>query len=38
VRGQPPVSVSVAVLVIVAIVAASIWILERRVRAVEVVS
>jgi ABC-2 type transport system permease protein len=38
VRSQPPVSVPVAIVVIVGLIAVSIWVLERRVRAVEVVS
>jgi ABC-2 type transport system permease protein len=38
VRAQPPVPVPVAVAIIVALIAASIWVLERRVRAVEVVA
>jgi ABC-2 type transport system permease protein len=38
VRAQPPVPLSVAVVVIVALIAASIWVLERRVRAVEIVA
>jgi hypothetical protein len=39
-RGQasPPVPVYVAVLLIVGIIAVSIWILERRIRGVEVVA
>jgi hypothetical protein len=38
VRAQPPVPVFAAVLVIVGVIAASIWILERRVRPVEIVA
>jgi hypothetical protein len=38
VRANPPVPVPVAVLVIVLLIAASFWILERRIRAVEVVA
>ena len=37
VRAQPPVPVSVAVLVVLVLIGVSIWILERRIRAVEVV-
>jgi ABC-2 type transport system permease protein len=38
VRAEPPVSVGVAVGVIVALIAVSIWVLERQVRGVEVVA
>jgi ABC-2 type transport system permease protein len=38
IRANPPVPVSVAVLVIVLLIAASFWVLERRVRAVEIVA
>jgi hypothetical protein len=38
VRATPPVPVPVAILVIVLLIGASIWVLERRVRAVEVVA
>ena len=38
IRANPPVSVAVAVLVIVMLIAVSFWVLERRVRAVEVVA
>ena len=38
VRANPPVPVLVAVLVIVLLIAASFWVLERRVRAVEIVA
>ena len=38
IRSTPPVPVSVAVMVIVLLIAGSLWILERRVRAVEIVA
>jgi len=37
IRAQPPVPVFVAVIVIAAVIAVSIWVLERRIRAVEIV-
>jgi len=37
IRAQPPVPVFVAVIVIAALIAASIWVLERRIRGVEIV-
>jgi hypothetical protein len=38
IRANPPVPVAVAVLVIVLLIAASFWVLERKIRAVEVVA
>ncbi len=38
IRATPPVPVGVAALVIVVLIAASLWILERRIRAVEIVA
>jgi ABC-type transport system involved in multi-copper enzyme maturation permease subunit len=38
IRGNPPVPVAVAVLVVALLIAASFWVLERKIRAVEVVA
>ena len=38
IRSSPPVPVGVAALVILVLIAGSLWILERRVRAVEIVA
>jgi hypothetical protein len=38
VRAQPPVSVPVAILMVVALIALCLWILERRIRPVEIVA